>query len=222
MKCWERLPTCVLKFLFLFLFSLNLFALTLSREELINIARRELQKVNPHLRLKGITFYGDRLRLEDKAYLFEVSKENNSYFLDIVEADTLRRVKRIPLKVERLVKIPVAVRDIGAGEVITERDIRWELKPSGGFWEKPFSPVGKVAKVPIRRGKEIKPSMVGVKKITPGRRVKILFVKGPLIIETYGKLLDYARVGDRVRVKRGKKIFFGRLKDENTVVVNLR
>jgi flagella basal body P-ring formation protein FlgA len=197
-------------------------ALTLSREELLNIARRELQKIDPHLLLKGITFYGNRLKLENKAYLFEVSKENNAYFLDIVEADTLRRVKRIPLKVERLVRVPVAARDIGAGEVITERDIRWVLKPAKGLGERGFSPIGKVAKVPIREGKEIKPSMVGVKKITPGKRVKIIFVKGSLIIETYGKLLDYARVGDSVRVKRGKKIFFGRLKDENTVVVNLR
>lgn len=222
MKCLGLPPTCVLNFLLiLFIFSSEVSALTISKSELTKIAKRELKRIDKHLYLKGIIFYGDSIRLGDKAYLFEVSKENNSYFLDILEATTLRRVKRIPLKVERLIKVPVAVRDIKAGEVITERDIRWVLKPSQGSLKNFPSPVGKVAKIPIKEGTEIKPSMVETKKIAPGKRVKIIFVRGLLTIETYGKLLDYGTIGGKVRVKRGKKIFFGRLKDENTVIVNL-
>ncbi len=222
MKCLGLPPICVLNFfLIFFIFSSEVFALVLSKGELIKIAQRELKRIDKQLHLKGIILYRNSIRLEDKAYLFEISKENNSYFLDILEANTLRRVKRIPLKVERFIKVPVAVRNIKVGEVITERDIRWVLKPSQGSLKKFPSPVGKVAKIPIREGTEIKPSMVEVKKIPPGKRVKIIFVKGFLTIETYGKLLDYGVVGGEVRVKRGKKIFFGRLKDENTVIINL-
>jgi len=222
MKCLRLPPTCVLKvLLILFIFSSEVFALVLSKGELIKIAQRELKRIDKNLHLRGVILYGDSIRLGDKAYLFEVSKENNSYFLDILEADTLRRVKRIPLKVERLIKVPVAVRDIKVGEVVTERDIKWVLKPLRGSLKNFPSPVGKVAKIPIKEGTEIKPSMVEAKKIAPGKRVRIIFVKGLLTIETYGKLLDYATIGSEVRVKRGKKIFFGRLKDENTVVVNL-
>ncbi|HID79556.1 MAG TPA: flagellar basal body P-ring formation protein FlgA [Aquifex aeolicus] len=222
MKCLKLPLTYVLNFfLFLFIFSAEIFALVLSKGKLIKIAERELKKIDKHLYLKGIIFYGDSIRLNDKGYIFEVSKENNSYFLDILEATTLRRIKRIPLKVERLIRVPVAVRDIKAGEIIAESDIRWTQKPFQGPLRNFPSPVGKVAKVPIKEGTEIKPSMVTTKKIAPGKRVKIIFVKGPLTIETYGKLLDYAKVGGKVRVKRGKKIFFGRLKDENTVIVKL-
>ena len=61
----------------------------------------------------------------------------------------------------------------------------------------------------------------GEKKVRAGERVKLIFLKGNIEVVSEGTLLESGYIGQTVRVKRGKKIFYGRLKDENTVVVKL-
>ena len=217
MKCLKLLPICALN---LILFLSPLWSLTLTKSELEKIAKRELEKNFPNAVLKGLTFYGNRLTLPDQPLEFEVVRKKTFFVLKIENPLSGKVLREIPLKVGILEKVPVAVRDIKAGETITEGDIKWVYRPINGF--KRFeNPVGKVAKVSIKRNSTITPQMVEEKRVTAGRRVRVIFIKGNLVVETFGVLLDNGKRGQTVRVKRGKKIFEGILKDENTVVVNL-
>ena len=217
MRCLKPLPICALN---LILLLSPLWGLTLTKGELEKIAKRELEKSFPNAVFRGITFFGTRLELPDQPLQFEVVRKNTSFVLRVENPLSGEVLKEIPLKVEFLQRVPVAVRDIGAGETIGEGDIRWVYRPTNGF-RKFENPVGKVAKVPIKGNTTVTPQMVGEKRVNPGRRVKILFVKGNLSVETYGTLLTNGVEGQPVRVKRGKKIFEGILKDANTVVVYL-
>jgi len=144
-----------------------IFPLTFSREKLEKIACETLKKGYPSLECKGITYYGDRLELPEGAYIFDIKKSGNSYLLEIINAENLKVVKLIPVKVYR------------KGKGVTKKRVR------------------------------------------AGKRVKLVFIKGNIVVESSGILLESGKVGETVEVRRGKKIFYGRLKDENTVVVEL-
>lgn len=132
------------------------------------IACNTLQRTYPGLVCKGITFYGKKLLLPDGVYIFDIKRDGNSYLLEVVNAQTGKTVKLIPIRV---------------------------INPS--YFTK------------------------NEKKVNYGKRVKVIFLKRNIEVESFGTLLESAKIGERVKVKVGKKNFYGRLKDENTVIVYL-
>ncbi len=217
MRCSKRWQIYVLN---LFLLVGLSYTLTLSKEQVEKIAQRELKKLYPNAVLDKVILYSDRVVLPDKPLLFEVEKSGNLFVLKIEDALTGKTLKEIPIKVKNLVRVPVAVKQIEAGSVITPDEVKWEYRPING--EKQFiNPIGKIAKVPIRKGEVIEPYEVSKGSLPAGRKVKLIFLRGGLEIETTGTILGGGKVGQPVRVRRGKKIFEGILKDENTVVVYL-
>jgi len=196
------------------------YPLTLSREQIGKIAQRELKKLYPQAVLKKVILYSDKIVLPDKPLLFEIGKSGNLFVLKIEDALTGEPIKEIPLKVENLVRVPVAAENIPAGKVISPQEVKWEYRPLNGN-RRFVNPIGKVAVTPIRKGEVIEPSDLGVNRVSPGKEVKVIFLKGGLEIETTGTLLVSGKIGQPVKVRKGKKIFEGILKDENTVVVYL-
>lgn len=166
MKCLKQRPTYVLNFLLLIPFLV--FPFTLERKNLEKIACETLHKTYPSLVCKGITFYGKRLLLPEGVYIFDIKKDGNSYLLEVVNAQTGKTVKLIPIRV---------------------------INPSFFIQDK--------------------------QKVNYGKRVKVIFLKRNIEVESSGILLESAKIGERVKVKVGKKNFYGRLKDENTVIVYL-
>ena len=164
MKCLKPLRIYALSFL---LIPFLLFSLTLTKAQLEKIACKTLKDSYPSLECKGITFYGKKLTLPEGVYFFNVKKSGNSFLLEIVNAESSKVVKVIPIKVS------------------------------------------------ISKNSE------GKNRIRSGKRIKLIFIKGNIEIESEGTLLESGNIGQTVRVERGKKIFYGRLKDENTVVVEL-
>lgn len=216
------LQTFALKLLLLLLPFLS-FSLELSKEQLKAIAQRELKRIQPDGVVLGITLYSDKIQLPNTPLEFFVEKNFTNFYLKIANPITGKVYLQIPLRVAFNKKVPVAVKDIKPGQRIDRTNVRFEKKLIRPFEVGQISPnpYGKISKTYIRKGEIILKRYIGKPLIPAGKRVVIEFVKDNLLIKTYGTLLDNGQVGEQVRVKRGKKIFTGSLKDENTVVVYL-
>ena len=223
MKCSKPLPTSVRSFL-LFLFLLKVaFSLTLTKEQFEKIAQRELKKLYPNAVLEGITLYSQKVELPNLPLVFEIDRNFGSFVLKVQDPLNGETLIAVPLKVAFKQKVPVAVRDINPGEVITHGNVQFEERVIKTYERSQIAsnPFGKVAKTFIPKGSVIYKRYVGLPTVKAGKQVTVEFVKGALVIKTYGTLLDNGRIGQTVRVKKGNKVFLGRLKDENTVVVEL-
>jgi len=223
MKCSKPLPISAHSFLILLLLLKVSFSLTLTREQFEKIAQRELKKLYPNAVLEGITLYSQRVELPDRPLVFNIEKTKSGFFLIIEDPLNGKDILTVPLKVAFKQKVPVVVKDINPGEVITHENVQFEERIIRTYERKGVAknPFGKIAKTFIPKGSVIYKRYLGYPTVKAGKRVIVEFVKGALVIKTYGTLLDNGRIGQTVRVKKGNKVFFGRLKDENTVVVEL-
>ncbi len=222
MKCLKLLPIYVLNLFFLFVS----FALTFTKGELLKLANEQIKLINPSLTVENLTLYTDRVEIPDQPYTVQISGSNGRYVLLLKELSTGRTLLQIPLKVAYIKSVVVAKRNIKPGEVIDEKDITLKkvkfFLPPKGLFEKPEQVLGKRAKVFIPKGKPIRKQQVEdngriVKCCVP---IRVIFKKGNLEVEMEGRTLQRAKIGETIKVKVGKKIFYGRLKDETTVVVN--
>jgi len=223
MKCSKPLQTSARSFFILLLLLKVAFSLTLTREQFEKIAQRELKKLYPNAVLEGITLYSKRVELPDRPLVFNVEKTKGGFFLKVEDPLNGKDILTVPLKVAFKQKVPVAVRNINPGEVITHANVQFEERVIRTYERKAVAknPFGKVAKTFIPKGSVVYKRYLGYPTVKAGKRVVVEFIKGALVIKTYGTLLDNGRIGQSVRVKKGNKVFFGRLKDENTVVVEL-
>jgi len=218
MKCLKRPLIYVLNILF---FISPIWGLVLTPEQLKKIAKEELAEKYPNVCLEDIFFFGNKLMLPNKPLNFNILKINTSYFFvikDLISGDV---VKQIPLKVKVKVKLPIATRNIPSGSIIRKKDFKWQIRCVSIFPIKIINPFGKRAVVYIQKGSIIKPSMLGNLFIPSGKKVKLIFKKGNLIIIATGTLITNGYVGNKVMVRRGKKIFEGFLKNETTVIIRL-
>ncbi|HIC08811.1 MAG TPA: flagellar basal body P-ring formation protein FlgA [Aquificales bacterium] len=218
MKCLKQRLIYALKLLLIF--TSPLWALKLTKQELKIIASKQLEKKNPNILVEEIIFFGKELILPDKPLFFGITRKNNTYLLEIKDLITTTVLKSIPLKVKFKLKVPVALHDIRIGSIIHAGDFSWKYI----FSPYPFrieNPIGLQAKTFIKKGEIIKPSMLEKLTIPSGRKVRVIFYKKGITISTQGVLITNGKVGDIVKVKRGKKIFEGFLKNETTVIVNL-
>jgi len=223
MKCSKPLQISARSFLILLLLLKVSFSLTLTKEQFEKIAQRELKKLYPNAVLEGITLYSQRVELPDRPLVFNVEKTKGGFFLKVEDPLNGKDILTVPLKVAFKQKVPVAVRNINPGEVITHENVQFEERVIRSYERRKIAsnPFGEVAKTFIPAGSVIYKRYVGSPTVRAGKRVVVEFVKGALVIKTYGVLLDSGKVGQTVRVKRGNKVFSGRLKDENTVIVEL-
>jgi flagella basal body P-ring formation protein FlgA len=222
MKCSKLLQISVLN---LFLLWVS-FSLTFTRSELLKLAKEQIKAINPSLVVEGLTLYTEKVEIPDEPYTVQIAGSKGRYFLVLKELSTGKTLLQIPLKVAIVKTVVVAKRDIKPGEVIDKSTITLVRKKFFIVPKDVFSDgkqvIGKRAKTYIPKGGIIKTYQVEtsegvVKCCTP---VKVIFKNGNLEVETEGKTLERAKIGETVRVKVGKKIFYGRLKNENTVVVN--
>jgi flagella basal body P-ring formation protein FlgA len=122
--------------------------------------------------------------------------------------------------------VVVPVKTIKAGTVITKEELKkvekvFPYPPKGFITDIDFA-VGKIAKVTLKEGQPIRKYQLEERYlILPGQEVKIIFRKPYLVIETQGTALDRGKIGSQIRVRYRNKIFLGRVKNENTVVVEL-
>lgn len=195
--------------------------MVLTPEQLKNIVKRELAGKYPNVCLEDIFFFGNKLMLPNKPLNFDILKINTAYYFVIRDLISGNIVKQIPLKVKVKVKLPIAIRNIPSGTIIRKKDFKWQIRCVSIPPIRIINPFGKRAIVYIQKGSIIKPSMLGNLFIPSGRKVKLIFEKGNLIIITTGTLITNGYVGNKVMVKRGKKIFEGFLKNETTVIIRL-
>jgi flagella basal body P-ring formation protein FlgA len=222
MKCSKLLQISVLN---LFLLWVS-FSLTFTKSELLKLAREQIKFINPSLVVVDLTLYTDKVEIPDEPYTVKILGSNGRYFLVLSELSTGKVLLQIPLKIAVIKNVVVAKRDIKPGEVIDENSVKLEKKKflvvPKGIISNIEQILGERAKTYIPKGKVIKSYQIAipqdfVKCCTP---VKVIFRNGNLEVETEGKTLQRAKIGETVKVKVGKKIFYGRLKNENTVVVN--
>lgn len=92
--------------------------------------------------------------------------------------------------------VPVAARDIAAGEAIVVVDDEVDLAKVVGL------PVRQgIAQTAIAAGRPVMESMVGEAfDASNGSSVELVYVRGNLMIATDGRLLEDAKLGDSVRV----------------------
>lgn len=92
--------------------------------------------------------------------------------------------------------VPVAARDIAAGEEIVVVDAEVDLAKVVGL------PVRHgTARTAIAAGRPVLESMIGVPFDAPnGSAVELVYVRGNLMIATDGRLLEDAKLGESVRV----------------------
>jgi len=222
MKCLKQWLICVLNLLLLWVS----FSLTFTRKELLKLAKEQIKLISPSLVVEDLTLYTDKVEIPDKPYTVQVSGSGGRYFLILKELSTGKILLQIPLRVAYVKTVVVARRNIKPGEVIGKEDITLQRKIFLFVPKDVLSNLGQVlgkrARVYIPRGKVIKKYQLentngSVNCCTP---VRVIFRNGNLEVEMEGKTLQRAKIGETVRVKVGKKIFYGRLKNENTVVVN--
>jgi flagella basal body P-ring formation protein FlgA len=94
------------------------------------------------------------------------------------------------------VTVPVAARDLAAGEAIAVVDAEVDLAKVVGL------PVRQgTARVAIAAGRPVLESMVGAQfDAINGSSVELVYVRGNLVIAAEGRLLEDAKLGDSVRV----------------------
>jgi hypothetical protein len=168
MKCSKRLPIYVLNWL-IFILPLLGFSFEISKQKLEQAACSQIRDLYPDVTCKGIIFYGKKLVLEGENYLLMVKKSGNSFLLEVVDAQTLKPVRVIPIKT-----VPKYGRKTNS-----------------------------------------------YKKNLYGKKVKVIFVKGNIRVETSGIIIGKGFNSSSVRVKVGKKYFEGVLQNEDTVIVKL-
>lgn len=111
-----------------------------------------------------------------------------------------RRSMFVPVTLAALADVPVASRDLAAGELITDADVTWELRPVTGA--APQLAVGAVVASPIAAGDVIDDARVTAPPpVARGAEVEVVVVRGAVEIVTRGHLEQAARVGARARVR---------------------
>ncbi len=178
--------------------------------------------MDPSASVVDLTIYTNKVNLPDIPLLFEVSTKGG-YFLRIENPLNGEVIKVIPLKVKVKKIVPVAVRNLKAGTILSKEDFIYRavlIDPSEAK-RLTSTPEGMQLKIDLHKGQIIYGKFLKKPALRAGIPITLVFVKGNLSIRTSGTLLDNGEVGQKVRVRKGKKIFVGRLKDEKTVVVEL-
>ncbi len=178
----------------------------ITKKRLENLVRSYIHNRYKDVRIKRIAIdlakplRGYRVHIEPSSESF-----SHIYLKIVLTSDNERLTKRASVLIERYAKLPVALRDIPRGSIITPDSVTFEKKRLTNSAQKRglvAGVIGSVARTPIKAGSIIKPYMLipdyAVKK---RKNVKIIYQKGAIRIELLGLALDNGNIGDTVRVK---------------------
>lgn len=145
----------------------------------------------------------------------------------IVRVDeSVVRNMSVPVEVEALSEMVVAMRPLSRGEIITEGDVALQKRDLSGISGKvafdPASVVGKVVRINIRGNSPIRSDFLEKAPLVKyGQMVTIVAEDGSLRVTASGRAKGSAAEGDLVMVQNlnSKKDVQGRVLDSGTVVV---
>ncbi|MBO4520693.1 MAG: flagellar basal body P-ring formation protein FlgA [Alphaproteobacteria bacterium] len=131
-------------------------------------------------------------------------------------------------KVRVFIQVPVAARDLKAGQIITADDIltkRVAQEASGRASDqtKAEDLIGKEVKRPLRSGQTIQTNDVRAQvMVAKGKIVTLNFAKGGIILSAQGKALENGGLGDTVRVmnSQSKTVVQGTVTGPETVSIH--
>lgn len=134
---------------------------------------------------------------------------------------------RISGKVIEMKEIPVASRNILTGEIISNSDINFEVRPLSSLRKNTLididSLIGMKAKRDIRKGSGI--TLTDISKdfiIQKGQQVSMIIKSGNMSLSAYGIALDNGVKGDIIRLKNIKtnKTVQGKIIEKDSVIVD--
>lgn len=131
-------------------------------------------------------------------------------WIDFYKNEKLISTEQIRVKIQKFKSIPISLRVIRIGEIITENDIEYRRIDISNYNENELaqdnSIIGKIARNGIPKGSPFKMQDLSSQTlIKRGQIVTIVAQSGAVIIKTLGTALQDGGEGDIVRVKRNNQ-----------------
>lgn len=166
-------------------------------------------------------------RLEAVSSDYTPARQRFEAKLNVIVDDEKKKEIAFAGKVRVFIRIPVAARDLKAGQIITPDDVLTKRVSQESVRENDPAAkedlIGKEVKKAVRSGQQITQKDVRAQvMVAKGKIVTLNFVKGGIMLSAQGKALENGGLGDTVRVMntQSKSVVQGTVTGPETVSIH--